>query len=224
MDHDRADRRTADGPRRGPVRTPAELAGRLRELPPSLGAVRLVAVDGHAGSGKTTLAGRLATELDGAPVVHLDDLASHARPFGWTTELTARVLRPLSRGEPAHYRVYDWQRREFGRARAVGPAPVVLLEGVGAGRRAVRPYLAALIWLEVEREVAWQRGELRDGPEQREFWDGWKRAECGHFADDPSMPSADILLTPHENGYAALERDRPTADGRTRGYPLWGTS
>lgn len=199
------------------------LAARLRALPPSLGAVRLVALDGHAGSGKSTLADRLAAALGGAPVVRLDDLATHEEPFGWTGELTARVLEPLARGVSARYRVYDWERREFGRAAVVRPDPVVLLDGVGAGRRAVRPRLAALVWLEVARGVAWERGQGRDGPEQREFWDGWKTAEHGHFADDPSRPYADILLEPLDDGYAVRGRGA-LADGRRRGYPLWGTS
>src|SRR5690606_19498388 len=52
----------------------ADLARRVRESVPALGDVRLVCVDGPAGSGKTTLAGRLAEALDHAPVLHLDDL------------------------------------------------------------------------------------------------------------------------------------------------------
>jgi uridine kinase len=212
------------GPPDPPLIALEELADRLRALPPSLGPVRLVAVDGHAGAGKSTLADRLAAALGGAPVLRLDDIASHDRLFDWTRRLTGQVLEPLSRGERARYRVYDWQRRAFTRTAVLDPAPVVLLEGVGAGRRAVRPCLAALIWLEVAREVAWTRGELRDGTAQREFWDGWKRAESGHFADDPSRPFADILLAPQDTGYAARQRERPDADDRTRGYPLWGTS
>jgi predicted kinase len=206
------------------VVTVAALADRLRDLPPSLGPVRLVAVDGHAGAGKSTVATALARALGGAPVLRLDDLASHDRLFGWTEALRRQVLAPLSRGERARYRVYDWQRREFTGTAELAPAPVVLLEGVGAGRRALRPHLAALIWLEVEREVAWHRGQLRDGRAQREFWDGWKRAELGHFTDDPSRSAADILLVPQGTDCAVRERVRPDTGGRRRGYPLWGAS
>ncbi|NDZ89225.1 hypothetical protein G3I23_27350, partial [Streptomyces sp. SID10115] len=63
------------------------LADILRRLPPSCGPVRLVAVDGHAGSGKSTFAGRLAEALGGAPVLRLDDIASHDRLFDWTRRL-----------------------------------------------------------------------------------------------------------------------------------------
>ena len=79
-------------------RTIHDLASRLRRLPPSCGPVRLIAVDGHAGSGKSTFAGELARSLGGAPVLHLDDLACHDELFGWTDRLIAQVIEPLARG------------------------------------------------------------------------------------------------------------------------------
>ncbi|MEV4616746.1 hypothetical protein AB0K43_29760 [Kitasatospora sp. NPDC049258] len=170
------------------------LAAGLRALAPSLGPVRLIAVDGHAGSGKTTFAGRLARALGGAPVVHLDDLATHEEPFGWVGRLRRQVLEPLAAGRTAEYRVYDWTLRRFEAVRRVPPAPVVLLEGVGAGRRAVRPALARLIWMDLDAAAARARGELRDGPELAGFWAGWARAEHAHFAADPSRPAADLLV------------------------------
>ncbi|WP_374120066.1 uridine kinase [Streptomyces sp. LS1784] len=166
------------------------LAAELRALPPSCGPVRLVAVDGHAGSGKTTFAGRLAAALGGAPVVHLDDLATHREPFGWTGRLREQVLEPLAAGRDSEYRVYDWTLRRFAGTAAVPAAPVVLVEGVGAGRRAVRPWLARVVWMELDAASARRRGEERDGPELAEFWAGWARAESAHFAADPSRPYA----------------------------------
>ncbi|MGW3039796.1 uridine kinase family protein [Kitasatospora sp. NPDC001159] len=166
------------------------LAAELRALPPSCGPVRLVAVDGHAGSGKTTFAGLLAVALDGAPVVHLDDLATHTEPFEWTGRLHEQVLEPLAAGRDAAYRVYDWTLRRFATTAAVPAAPVVLVEGVGAGRREVRPRLARVIWMELDAVAARRRGEERDGPELAEFWAGWARAEAAHFAADPSRPYA----------------------------------
>ncbi|MFJ2191251.1 uridine kinase [Kitasatospora sp. NPDC087861] len=168
----------------------ASLAAELCALPPSCGPVRLVAVDGHAGSGKTTFAGRLAAALGGAPVVHLDDLATHAEPFAWAGRLRAQVLEPLAAGRDGAHRVYDWTLRRFAGTAAVPAAPVVLVEGVGAGRRAVRPWLARVIWMELDAASARRRGEERDGPELAEFWAGWARAESAHFAADPSRPFA----------------------------------
>lgn len=181
------------------------LARRLRDLPPSLGPVRLVAVDGHAGSGKTTFAARLAAALGGAPVLHLDDLATHDELFAWTDRLREQILTPLARGGTAHYRAYDWTARRFtGPEQALAPGPVVIVEGVGAGRSALRPHLACLLWMELHHEGSWARGQLRDGPAQADFWDGWKRAERRHFATDPSRPYAELLVLQCTEGYELL--------------------
>ncbi|GAA2275716.1 hypothetical protein GCM10010234_09210 [Streptomyces hawaiiensis] len=181
-----------------------DLAARIRSLSPACGPVRLVGVDGHAGSGKSTFAEQLAAALDGAPVLRLDDVASHDALFDWTGRLLEQVIEPLTRGRTAHYAPYDWRARGFGPPRSLPPAPVILVEGVGAGRRALRPHLALLLWMELPREEAWARGRSRDGEEQREFWDGWVPAERRHFADDPSRPFADLLVRQREKGYEVL--------------------
>ncbi|MFI9244222.1 uridine kinase [Streptomyces sp. NPDC053086] len=188
-----------------------DLAARLRGLPPSLGPVRLIGVDGHAGSGKSTFAGGLARALGGAPVLHLDDIASHAQLFAWTGRLMTEVIEPLARGEEARFTPYDWRARAFGAPRPLPAAPVVLIEGVGAGRRALRPYLAGLLWMELSQEESWARGRLRDGAEQREFWDGWVAAERAHFAADPSRPHADLLVLQRQEGYEVLPGPRVIA-------------
>ncbi len=116
-----------------------DLASRIRRLPPSCGPVRLVGVDGHAGSGKTTFAEQLAVALGDAPLLRLDDIASHEALFDWTARLLDQVIEPLAQGRTARYAPYDWRARRFGPPRPLPPAPVVLVEGVGAGRRALRP-------------------------------------------------------------------------------------
>ncbi|WP_432070326.1 uridine kinase family protein [Streptomyces sp. AA1529] len=194
------------------------LAGRLAALPASCGPVRLVGVDGHAGSGKTTLARELAELLGGAPVLHLDDLACHEGLFDWTERLTRQVLEPLERGGRARYVVYDWVAGAFTAEAGLTPAPVVLVEGVGAGRAALRPRLASLLWVEMAAADAWRRGRHRDGPAQRDFWARWIPAERAHFAADPSRPFADFLVRETGRGRTGYEvRERR---GETPGPPL----
>lgn len=203
----------------------ARHADALRSLPPSCGPVRLVAVDGHAGSGKSTFAARLAAALGGAPVLHLDDLATHEELFGWVDRLREQVLLPLSRGEEARYAPYDWTERRFGPVRTLEPAPVVLVEGVGAAaRRCGRGWRRSAGW-------SWggpsPGGAAGRGTARRltEFWDGWTTAEETHFAGDPSRPYADVLVSQLTEGYAWQEGPGSTAgvnpfvtDGR-RGAP-----
>ncbi|MCX4821692.1 hypothetical protein OG883_17725 [Streptomyces sp. NBC_01142] len=216
-------------------------AAALRALAPSCGPVRLVAVDGHAGSGKSTFAARLAAALghadanaatatdaatdaasdadgadggggdSGVPVLHLDDLATHEELFAWTDRLLAQVIEPLSRGEVAHYNPYDWNLRRFGPPRLLAPSPVVLIEGVGAGRRALRPHLARLLWMERDAGESWARGRCRDGSELSAFWDGWTVAETRHFSADPSRPYADALVREWQEGYEWLPGPPATA-------------
>lgn len=178
------------------------LAARLRALPPSCGPVRLIAVDGHAGSGKSTFTGRLAAALGDAPVLHLDDMATHESFFTWMERLREQVLGPLERGECARYAPYDWTARRFGAPRGLEPAPVVLIEGVGAGRRALRPSLARLLWMDLAAPDSWARGRRRDGPALSDFWDGWTAAETEHFSADPSRSHADTLVRQLPMGYA----------------------
>lgn len=200
---------TAQPPTPAPL---SRLAHTLLRLPPSCGPVRLVAVDGHAGSGKSTFARGLAGALGGAPVLRLDDIASHDQMFDWTERLRRQIIVPLSHGETAHYETYDWDARRFGpELRSLPPAPVVLIEGVGAGRRALRPFLARLLWMEVPRGEAWGRGRHRDGAAQSDFWDGWEPAERRHFTDDPSRPFAQSLVRQWREGYEVLQGPNETA-------------
>lgn len=175
------------------------LAARLSGLSPSCGPTRLLAVDGYAGSGKTTFSALLAEELGGperAPVVHLDDLATHEQFFEWTGRLQREVLTPLAQGRPVRHRVYDWGVARFGAARELPASPpFLLLEGVGAGRRAVRAQVAALLWMDLDVETARTRGELRDGPALAQFWRRWTQEQTEHFRVDPSRPFADFLVT-----------------------------
>ncbi|WP_424215651.1 uridine kinase family protein [Streptomyces sp. BI20] len=185
------------------------MARELAALPPSLGRTRLIGVDGHAGSGKSTFAGHLARALAALPeppahgveVFHVDEISSHAELFGWAGRLRAEVLEPLAEARDALWRPYDWHAGARGPARVLPAASVVLLEGVGAGRRELRPALAGLVWMETARELSWGRGRERDGSALSAFWDGWERAERAHFADDPSRPFADLVVRQGGAGY-----------------------
>jgi Ni2+-binding GTPase involved in maturation of urease and hydrogenase len=61
-------------------------------------ATRLIAIDGPGGAGKTTLAVRLAQELQAA-VIHTDEFASWDNPVDWWPEMLERALEPLAAGE-----------------------------------------------------------------------------------------------------------------------------
>ncbi len=75
--------------------------------------VRLVAVDGGSGSGKTTFAARLAARA-GAPLLAGDDFLSWPDFVGWWPRFWDQVVAPLRRGKNARYQARDWVGDEFG--------------------------------------------------------------------------------------------------------------
>ena len=176
----------------------AGLAAYVMGRPPRLGDVRLVAVDGPSGAGKSRFALRLAKELD-APVVCTDDLLDGwDDQFTFWTRLEESVLGPLRRGETASYRRYLWHRGEFDQATvSVEPAPVVLIEGVSAARRAIRPELSLAVYVTAPAELRLARALARDGDDSlafRAYLERWRLAEDRHFVDDETAAHADLVV------------------------------
>ncbi len=185
------------------VRTFADLATEVRGRPPRCGPLRLVAIDGPGGSGKSVFARRLASALGGAPIVSTDDFASWSNPTGWWPRLERELLGPLCRGGPARYRVYDWERRRLGGVRDVPAAEVVILEGVSSARRAVSDRLSYAIWLEAPATTRLARGIARDGDPMRAQWKRWMAAEDRFYASDPIVERADLVV----DGDPGVEHD-----------------
>ena len=84
----------------------AEIAAAVAAREPVNG-IRIVGVDGPAGSGKTFLAARLSAAL-AAPVVEIDDFVSWDCFAGWWPRFDAEVLTPLLAGRDATYQARDW--------------------------------------------------------------------------------------------------------------------
>ena len=159
------------------------------------GVVRLVGVDGCGAAGKTTFAARLASAAGNAPVIHTDDFASFDEPTQWWPRMLAQVIDPLSRQEPATFRPYDWiERRRSDETVTVDPAPLVVIEGVGATRKAWRDRLVARIWVETSREERLRRGLERDGDHMLEFWQWWMAAEDDYVLEERPDQAADIRV------------------------------
>lgn len=174
----------------------ADLLARVRDSEPRLGPVRLVAIDGPAGSGKTTLAAALADGLaaDGCAVVtlHLDDLYE-----GWSglagvwDRLAAWVLDPLGAGVPARYRRYDWNSSTWAEWHDVPVPDVLVVEGCGSAPRAVDRIASLRVWVEAPAEVRLARGLARDGEDMRAHWVAWMAGEADHFAREATRERAD---------------------------------
>ncbi|MDT0345365.1 uridine kinase family protein [Streptomyces litchfieldiae] len=186
------------------VETFAALAADIQTGPPRLGPVRLVAVDGPGGAGKSTFAARLAAAFDGGvPVLHTDDFASWDGTEDWWPRLEEQVLRPLGAGRPGRYQRYDWERRELAEWHDVPVTDVVVLEGVSASRLAVADRLTHAIWIDTDPATRLGRGLLRDGEDALPLWREWMAEEDRHFAYDRAHERAGLTV----DGAPALPHD-----------------
>ncbi|WP_219415043.1 uridine kinase family protein [Pseudonocardia nigra] len=193
-----------------------------------LGRPRVVAVDGRSGGGKTTVAARLAAAVPGAAVVHTDDVAWYHAFFDWADLLRDGVLAPLRDGRAVAYRPPQWDRR--GRVGAIvvpADCPLVVVEGVGAGRRELGPYVDALVWVQTDADEGMRRVLDRDGADAAGFAAEWQAAEdpfqererpwerAGHVVCGapkvPHDPRTELVVAGNPG---AAENDLPVVRGR----------
>ncbi|PVU81684.1 uridine kinase [Cellulomonas sp. WB94] len=176
------------------------VASQVLARTPRLGQVRLVCVDGPAGSGKTSFAARLADRLGGDGVrvgtVHLDDLYE-----GWSglegslwPRLAAQVLEPLRSASPGRFQRYDWFAGGFADWVDVPVPEVLVLEGCGAARLAAAPDAVLTVWVEAPAELRLARGLERDGEAMRDAWVAWSETEAAHFERERTRARADVRL------------------------------
>jgi uridine kinase len=172
------------------------LAARVRAAATALGAVRLICVDGPAGSGKTTLAGVLATALgQRAAVVHLDDLYE-----GWTglvgvwERVEAQLLVPLAAGRSGRYQRYDWPTARFAEWVEVPVPEVLILEGCGSSPRAVDGRAVLRVFVDAPADVRLARGLARDGADERDHWLAWMAEEATEFVRESTRDRADVVV------------------------------
>lgn len=163
--------------------------------PPTLGDGRLVCVDGPSGSGKTTLATALARLCAEARVVHLDAMYDGWGGLPRIGDQLARLLAPLAAGEPGSYRRYDWRAGRYDGEVVVLPAPVLVVEGVGAWAPAIADLVTVLVWVEAPPGPRLARAVERDGAASEGLLRQWARDEEDHFARTRARDRADVLLS-----------------------------
>lgn len=162
--------------------------------PPTLGAGRLLCVDGPAGSGKTTLAGQVFEAFPGCRVVHLDDLYAGWSGLPQVGEQLGSLLGPLAAGAPGSYRRFDWVADAFAERVVVDPVDLLVLEGVGSGS-ADPALVTALVWVEAPEQDRLLRGLARDGAAAEPRWRQWQLDEAAHFAAHRTRERADLVVT-----------------------------
>jgi len=189
----------------------AALAQEVRQLAPRAGATTVVVIDGPSGSGKSTFATRLA-DASGAGLLRLEDMYP-----GWdgldegAQRLVDDVLEPLSRGEQATIRRWDWLEMRERERESLATEPLLVIEGVGAGSRAAAPFISLLIWLEAETEERYARAIARDGELYLGHWDRWAAQEQVTFAREGARDRADRSYRTDDAAWRASWRPDLTA-------------
>ena len=172
------------------------VASRVRGVAEAAHRPIIVAVDGRSGAGKSTAAGELALELDGAPVIHTDDVAWHHSFFDWWPLMREHLLEPLRAGHDVTWRPPGWAARDRPGRIEVPASPFVLVEGVSASRRELSDLLDVAIWIDGDVRIQERRGVMRDGGDDaaQRFWDEWQAAERPLLVADRPWRRADLLV------------------------------
>lgn len=164
------------------------------------GKTHVIAIDGAAGSGKTTLACELSLALSlehSIVVIHLDDIYE-----GWDdalgSSLTSKLknlLVAISQGKSFTLPIFDWSIGAFSSQKVISPSDVLIIEGVGSAQAVVRPWTAATIWLDVAANEGLRRVLDRDGDSIVSEMVRWQLREAEHFYSDQTRENADFILS-----------------------------
>lgn len=170
------------------------ILARALAAPPSLGAGRLICIDGLAGSGKTTLARELAALAPDAVVLGTDEMLEGWRGLAGLGASVEALLRPLAAGRAGTWRRWDWYDDRWAATETVHPVPLLVLEGVGSAAAAYDDLVTLLVWVEADRQTRLERWLERDGEAQRAHWADWLADEAALHERDDTRARADVVI------------------------------
>ena len=134
----------------------------------------------------------------GLEVVHTDDVAWWHSRFGWDDLLITGIIEPLRLGRSVAYRPPAWDARNRpGGITVSGDAPLVIIEGVGAGRATLSRLVDALIWVQSDLDVTEDRNlaGVEAGELDLAGHAGWMAEEVPFQAYERSWERADVVVS-----------------------------
>ncbi len=152
----------------------------------------IIAIEGGAASGKTTLSGILAEVYD-CNVFHMDDF--FLRPEQRTPERFAEiggnvdrerfleeVLEPLKRGDAVCYRPFDCGKWALGEPITVEPKKLTVIEGVYSMHPDLADCYDYSVYLDISPEYQRERIQERNSPAfAKRFFEEWIPLENRYF-------------------------------------------
>ena len=162
----------------------------------------IIAIDGNAGAGKTTLATEISTKLldtgKSSQIVHMDDLYE-----GWQNPFTVKlanrvitdVLEPFLQKIQTKYQVFDWKQNKFDSEKLLNKVDFLILEGVGSGQSAFRNYIDFLIWIDINPAEGLTKVISRDGTKNSQQMQQFLLDQERHFALENTQNASDWQIT-----------------------------
>jgi uridine kinase len=160
----------------------------------------IIAIDGRAGAGKTTLAEHISAAMSlkyKCVTIHMDDLYN-----GWEDAFDHHISDSLiaacdshQQGKQYSLSFFDWSKGAYREVVEIPQAELLILEGVGSSQKSIRSYLAATIWIEIDPGHGLERVLSRDGSGISEEMHKWLTTQEQHFRDQESEKAADFVLS-----------------------------
>lgn len=163
----------------------------------------LIAIEGYGGSGKTTLAHKLAEGLGDSYVVGMDDFIVKEKLTepSWDkgsfdrARLEKQVLKPLTSGQPARYQKLLWDKNALSEYAEIPSVGYVIVEGISSYHPDIAHYYDYKIWIDTPMVVAKERGHARDGSnENAEHWDLWEANDLRYQEKYHPEQAADFMF------------------------------
>lgn len=160
----------------------------------------IIAIDGPAGAGKTTLASDIAISMGRfmkVHTLHMDNLYN-----GWQTPFDTPWISSITSAVQSHkvskkYSLpfFDWHLSRYSAPIEQPTSRLLILEGVGAGNSQIASELTALIWMEINPKSGLERVLHRDGHDIAEPMKNWLTIQEQHFLAEDTKIRADFILT-----------------------------
>ena len=160
----------------------------------------IIAIDGPAGAGKTTLASTLSLALSpqmSTTVIHMDELYP-----GWENALGDELTKTLTwltschkAKKPLLYSSFNWIANEFNPPKSHVSTQLLILEGVASAQLPIEESLATSIWLDLDPEIGFRRVIERDGESISLEMKKWLVTQEQHFAADRTKERCEFLLS-----------------------------
>jgi uridine kinase len=160
----------------------------------------IIAIDGPAGAGKTTLAQTISLALSprmSTTVIHMDDLYN-----GWDFALDENLTKTLvwlarshKDEKPLKYSSFNWVLGSFDAVKEIPSSQLLILEGVGSSQRSVEELITTSIWLDLDPQIGYQRVLDRDGENIANSMTLWLATQEQHFRVEDTKERCEFVLS-----------------------------